>query len=540
VALNILAVSSEAFPLAKTGGLGDAVGGLAQALLAEGVSMTLMLPAYRGVVEQLRDVRHVAQLNGLPGGSANLLAGHCDKLGSLILLVQNDALYDRDGLYVDDDGKEYEDNAVRFAALSQAAARVAEGIVSVPRPDIVHIHDWHAALTPVYMRQLQIPDVKTVLTLHNIAFQGVFAMEVTSAIGIEERYCTASGGEFWGRFNFLKAGIEYSDLITVVSHHYAQEILTPRFGCGLEGVLAERQHDLISIPNGIDTTLWNPEADVYLPGCSFDRDDLHNKAVCKELLQKKFGLYVDPNVTVMAMGSRLTTQKMADVAIAALPIALDTHPGLQVCILGHGDKGLEQALIQLAKRYPRRVSAHIGFDESKAHLLHAGSDILLHGSRFEPFGLTPLYSMRYGTIPIGSRVGGMVDTIKDPGDAMGPRGMQTGTGILFDGEQPMDMVNAIARAMQLHSRPEVWLSLQRNAMSADFSWAKTAPVYLRAYQALQPRVVLDGISERRRAAGRTSMSAPASAFAVKAKLAKPGRRSARTDVLDAPPGASAA
>ena len=540
MALNILAVSSEAFPLAKTGGLGDAVGGLAQALLAEGVSMTLILPAYRGVVEQLRDVRHVTRLDGLPGGGADLLAGHCDQLGTLVLLVQNDALYDRDGLYVDDDGKEYEDNAVRFAALSQAAARVAQGIVPIPRPDIVHIHDWHAALTPVYMRQLQIYDVKTVLTLHNIAFQGVFPMEVASAIGIEERYCVTSGGEFWGRFNFLKAGIEYSDVITVVSHHYAQEILTPQFGCGLEGVLAERRHDLISIPNGIDTTLWNPKADVHLPGCSFDRDHLHKKAVCKELLQKRFGLNVDPNATVIAMGSRLTTQKMADVAIAALPVALDMHPDLQVCILGHGDKGLEQELIHLAKRYPQRVGAHIGFGEALAHLLHAGADILLHGSRFEPFGLTPLYAMRYGTIPIGSRVGGMVDTIKDPGDAMGPRGMQTGTGILFDGDQPVDMVNAIGRAMGLHSRPEIWSSLQRNAMAADFSWAKTAPAYVHAFQALQPRVALDPIPERRRAAGRASMPAPGAAFAVKAKLAQPGRKTARTDVLDSPQGASAA
>lgn len=495
MALNILAVTSEAFPLAKTGGLGDAVSGMSVAVAAAGPNITLMLPAYRGTLSQLTNVQQVAKFEDLPGGPARLLQGHCSELGLPVLLLENDLLYDRDGIYVDADSIEYADNALRFAALAQAAARVAQGLPGIVQPDVVHAHDWHAGLTPLYMNQLGVAGVKSILTLHNVAFQGVYPMELADALGIDARYCDDAGLEFWGQMNFLKAGIRYADLVTVVSNNYAREILTPEFGCGLEGVLAAKGKDLIAIPNGIDTSWWNPENDRYLGGNSFTVNRMGNKARCKARLQAYFDLKPDSGMVLMAMCSRLTTQKMADVAAYALPMALDTHPNLQVVIMGQGDKSLETALLGVAAAYPGRCSVRIGYDEKHAHWLHAGADILLHGSRFEPFGLTPLYAMRYGTLPIGSRVGGMADTILDPGPDAPPAAMHKATGLLFQGEQAADMAAAIDRAVALKGLPVVWRAMQLNAMRADFSWEKTAPAYISSYQALRPDVVTDRIPE---------------------------------------------
>ena len=485
--LNILAVSAEAFPLAKTGGLGDAVSGLCRALQRGGrVHVTLMLPAYAGVLEQIDRVRACARLEGLAGGPVTLLTGILPALGLRVLLVQCDALYGRPGIYADPDGTEYEDNALRFATLAQAAARVAQGVPGVPRPDIVHAHDWHAALVPLYLRQQRTHTVKTLLTLHNIAFQGAFPLEQADRLGIEARFRGEDGAGLRGQLNFLKAGIRYADLMTVVSRNYAREILTPQFGCGLEDVLKARTGASIAIPNGIDVSVWDPQADEYLPGLGFHSRDMRNKAVCKRLLQSCFGLQPDEGATVLALGSRITGQKMADVAVRALPEALNSHPALQVCVIGRGEKALEEAFAALARQYPGRCAVQIGFQEPQAHLLHAGADILLHGSRFEPFGLTPLYAMRYGTIPIGSRVGGMADTIRDPGGAGGPEAMRFATVLLFDGEEVGDMVAAIGRAMALRRQSDLWQAMRSNAMRTDFSWAQTEPRYVRAYQALCP------------------------------------------------------
>ncbi|MFT0545643.1 glycogen synthase GlgA [Allopusillimonas ginsengisoli] len=497
--LNVLAVSAEAYPLAKTGGLGDAVSGMLGALAQDGVNVSVLLPAYRGVVQQLQQVREVAQLSGVPGGDAVLLSGHCPELGVPVLALVNDALYDRDMLYVGPEGEGFDDNDVRYAALSYAAACIARGVASVPRPHVVHAHDWHAALTPLYMQQLHVDDVRSVLTLHNLAFQGDFSIDRASRIGIDEdtlrrEHCLDRNG----RINFLKAGIRSADLISVVSHQYAREILTPEFGCGLENDLTYRRSHTIAIPNGIDMALWDPQADQYLPNRSFNARHMENKAVCKSALQHSFGIDEDESRIVLVMGSRLTTQKMADVAVHALPAALDAYPELQVCVMGQGDKALEKALREMAERYPGRCGVRIGFDEPRAHLLHAGGDILLHGSRFEPFGLTPLYSMRYGTVPIGSRVGGMVDTILDPGPEHSVPSMQGATGVLFRGDRPDDMLNAIHRAVGLYKRPSVWRAMQLNGMRLDFSWQRVAPAYLSAYQSLRPDVALDRIPERRR------------------------------------------
>ena len=481
---RILIVAAEAFPLAKTGGLGDAITGMARALAQAQMQPTLLLPAYRGVAQRLRPARPVADLAGLPGGDARLLAGVCPQSGLSFLLLENDALYDRAGLYLDDNGQEYADNALRYAALSHAAVRIAQGLPGLPRPALVHAHDWHAALTPLLLRAAGVTDVKSVLTIHNLAFQGPAALEDAPLLGVPAPFLGEDGAQAWGRLNFMKAGIRYADRVTTVSHRYAREILTPEFGCGLDGVLRERAADLCAIANGIDTQLWNPARDPHLGPLRYHPDDLANKRLCKAAAQREYGLREDPQATLLIMCSRLTGQKMADVAALALPRALEAHPALQVAVLGQGERHLEAALRDLSQRYPGRCAVRIGYEEAGAHRLQAAGDILLHGSRFEPFGLTPLYAMRYGTLPIGSRVGGMADTIKDPGPRQPLTAMAGATGVLFDGSAPEDMAAAISRALHLHQHATLWRAMQRNAMTADFSWRPAVAEYLALFRSL--------------------------------------------------------
>lgn len=479
-----LIVAGEAFPLAKTGGLGDAITGMARALTEARMPLAVLLPAYRGVRAKLKHVRAVATLHDLPGGDARLLAGKCPQSGLDFLLLENDALYDRAGIYADENGCEHPDNGVRYAALSHAAVRVAAGLPGLLRPTLVHAHDWHAGLVPLLLRAARLHDVKSVMTIHNLAFQGLFPMECADSFGIPDWARADDGAQAWGRLNFLKAGIRYADRVTTVSHTYAREIMTPAFGCGLDDLLRRRAGDLLPIPNGIDNVLWNPARDPYLRSHRYSVRDLANKVHCKAALQREFGLHPDAGATLMGMGNRLTEQKMVDVAVQALPEALDRHPALQVAILGQGDHRLEQALQAIAHRYPGRCATHIGYDEGIAHRLHAGSDILLHASRFEPFGLTPLYAMRYGSLPIGSRVGGMADTIEDPGARAPLSAMASANGLLFDGDSPQAMSAAIARAMDLRGHSLLWRIMQRNAMTADFGWHSAVVLYASLYRSL--------------------------------------------------------
>lgn len=475
---TILIVAAEAFPLAKTGGLGDAITGMARALSERGIAATILLPAYRGVANRLDSPREVAKLEGLPGGDARLLSGVCPASELPFLLLENDALYNRGGgLYMDDDGIEHADNGVRYAALCHAAVRIARGVPGLPRPTVVHAHDWHAALTPLLLREAGIDDVKSVLTIHNLAFQGQFPLEDAEALGIPPACRGEHAAVAWNRLNFMKAGIRHADRLTTVSRTYAREILTPAFGCGLDGLLRERAADLMAIPNGIDTALWDPSRDPQLGPLRYHVGDLANKRLCKTVLQREFDLPPDAQATLVVLGSRLTEQKMADVAADALPRALDAHPEMQVAILGQGDRRLEGALKLLAARYPKRCATRIGYNETGAHRLHAGGDILLHGSRFEPFGLTPLYAMRYGTVPVGSRVGGMADTIEDPGADAPLTAMAFANGLLFDGDGPEAMANALSRAMHLRRHPTLWRAMQRNAMTRDFSWQRAVGPY---------------------------------------------------------------
>lgn len=480
--LKVLMVASEALPLAKSGGLADAVSGLAHAIQRAGVELTLLLPGYRAALAALPDTKEVAQLPNLPGGPATLVSGRIPQFNLPVLLLCNDALYDRDGgLYLDAQGTEYADNDLRFAALSHAAVAIALAQTPLALPHVIHANDWHTGLIPLLLKAAGISRIKSVLTIHNLAFQGLFPLERGPALGVPPAWLGDDGAGCWGKLSFMKAGLRYADRITTVSHTYAREILTPEHGMGLDALLNERRQDLSAIPNGIDTNTWNPALDILLP-FHYSAHDLSGKQACKRELQHRMGLEADPDATVLVHGSRLTTQKMGDIVVEALPRLLDAHPTLQVAVLGCGEADIESGLRRLAARYPGRAAVQIGYAEERAHLLHAGGDILLHGSRFEPFGLTPLYAMTYGTVPVCSAVGGMLDTVTDvrSGNAA------AGTGILFHGTTVEAMATAVDQAMALRRQPRIWRRMQQNGMMTPLGWEQPAAHYMELYRSLAP------------------------------------------------------
>lgn len=481
---RVLLVTSEAVPLVKTGGLADVIGALAASLCAQNVDATILMPGYPAAMQGALALKKIADLDGLPGGDAELYQGKMPDTGVKLLLLRS-ARFDNRAAnpYVDNTGHELDDNALAFASLAHAAVQICAGKTSVPVPHVVHANDWHAGLIAALLRTNNITNVGSALTIHNLAFQGNYAADLAPELGIPAEMVNEDGMEFWGKLSFLKAGISYSDCITTVSNTYAEEILTERFGNGLDGVLNKRKDALISIPNGVDVDVWNPVTDSMIKR-NFSVDNLSGKAACKRDLQKLFNLPVQQFVPLIAIGSRITHQKMADVILAAMPDILEKHPRLQVVVLGCGEPQYQQAFKDLAEQYPDRVGIHIGYDERHAHALHAGADVLLHPTRFEPFGLTPIYSMLYGTIPVASRVGGLCDTITDAGlDTVPAHGA---TGVLFDGEEAGNLSDAVDRALDLYARPSAWQTMQRNAMQGDFSWTGPAMSYIRMYADIAP------------------------------------------------------
>ncbi|MDR5800922.1 glycogen synthase GlgA [Caballeronia sp. LZ001] len=499
--LNVLLVASEAVPLAKTGGLGDMVSAYAAALREAGVDATILLPAYPNAIAQATDLVRVAVLTGLPGGDATLIRGRMPDTGVPVLMLRCDALYARTGLYQDAQGRDYPDNAVRFATLSAAAVRIAQGIKGVKKPDIVHAHDWHTGLTPLLMKDAGV-HAKSVFTIHNLAFQGNYALSLGASLGVPQKWLANAltdpqSIEFYGALSLMKAGIVHSDKVTTVSETYAREILTPRFGHLMEGVLQSCKDKLSGVVNGIDEETWNPASDPLIER-NYSFDDMRGKHACKRTLQRMFGLPVDPFAPLMAIGSRMTGQKLADVVLDALPRLLEKHPRLQLAVIGKGESHIEKGFRRLAQEFPDRVGVRIGYDERRAHALHAGADILLHGSRFEPCGLTQLYAMRYGTLPVASRVGGLADTIVDAAEAAvretvylrdgtyeTPIAIEetsaAPTGFLFEGESADDVVQAASRAIDAYMRPQTWRELQRNAMSCDFGWREAVAKMVALY-----------------------------------------------------------
>ncbi|WP_244484161.1 glycogen synthase GlgA [Rhizobium sp. Leaf453] len=473
--LAILSVSSEVFPLIKTGGLADVTGALPKALKGHGVSTITLLPGYRGVREKLQRVQQAATLFIL-GEHATLVRGEFD--GDSFLLLECPALYERDGgPYVDVHGEDYRDNWKRFAVLSKAAAEVAAGILQDWKPDIVHIHDWQTALTAAYLNDMGLR-TPTVLTIHNLAFQGQFAAQIFPALGLSPRYFDRRFMEYYGDISFLKAGIALSEVITTVSPTYAREILTPELGMGMDGLLSTRRNNLRGIVNGIDQELWNPATDPYIPA-QYDVTSVEKRRSNRSAVGQRFGL-IENGGPILSVVSRLTWQKGIDLLQPVIPGIVDR--GAKLIVYGQGEGAMIAPLVDFARQYAGRVVVHVGFNEPDAHLLHSGSDIVLQPSRFEPCGLTQLYALRYGAIPIVARTGGLAETIIDANEAA--MEAKVATGFQFQPGSVEDFYHAIDRALSAFEHQPFWRQLQAQAMKANFSWNRSARQYSTLYRSL--------------------------------------------------------
>lgn len=475
---TVLSVASEAFPLVKTGGLGDVVGALPIALKREGIATTTLLPGYAAVIAALEGAVTVREYDYMQGAPARILAGHAGALDLLVL--DSPHLYARPGNpYVAPDGTDWPDNAQRFAALGAAAADVARGAVPGFAPDIVHAHDWQAALAVALLHYADGRRPGTVMSVHNLAFQGKFSRDLLSVVGLPPRAFAADGVEYYGDIGFLKAGLALADRITTVSPTYAAEIRSPEHGMGLDGLLRHRTSVLSGILNGIDTDVWNPATDPYLAS-PYDARRLGRRAANRVALQARMGLAPDPDALLVGVVSRLTWQKGMDLLPDVLPslIAL----GGQLALLGAGEFTLETALQEAAAANPDRVAVTIGYDESLAHQVQGGADALLVPSRFEPCGLTQLCALRYGAVPVVAHAGGLADTVIDANEMA--VAANAGTGVVFAPDSPDAMGFALERVARLRRDPQAWQQMQRRGMKTDVSWARPAEQYAALFRAL--------------------------------------------------------
>ncbi len=485
--MKALFVTPECYPLVKTGGLADVTGALPLALAPMGVESRVVLPAYPGVRDQLTGARRVATIPDLFGGEGALIAGSTAE-GLEVLLVEAPHLYARKGggPYLGTDGKDWPDNHLRFGALSWVGAQLALGRLGQWKPDIVHLHDWQAALTAAYLqiaratKRAPKPVVPpTLLTIHNLAFQGVFPHSESKALRLTPAAVGHDGMEYWGNISFLKAGVQWCDRLSTVSPTYAREILTPEHGMGFDGLLRLRAHVLSGIVNGIDDAVWNPATDPHLSS-PYSARRLEAKAANKAALQVELGLHVRVDVPLFCVVSRLTTQKGLDLLLDAMHVL---HArGAQLVVLGTGDRDLQDAFRREAERHHGQVSVVIGFDEPLSHRIQAGADAIIMPSRFEPCGLTQLYGLRYGTLPVVARVGGLADTIIDANEA----GLRDGvaTGFQFSPVDAVQLGVALDRACDLFADTLAWQRVQKRAMTREVGWGIAAIGYLDLYRTL--------------------------------------------------------
>ena len=476
---RILFVSSEAHPLVKTGGLGDVAGSLPAALHHMGKDVRLVMPAYPAALEKAVDLHPVATLTifGAPA-PVRILAGSMPDSGVALWLVDSPAHFERPGNpYVAPDGHDWHDNAARFATFCRAVVELAQDRAGLHwRPEVVHSNDWQSGLVPALLsRESHRP--ATIFTIHNLAYQGNFNREAFDLLGLPEDLWNMDGVEFYGQFSFIKGGLAYADRLTTVSPTYAREIRTGAFGYGLEGLLEHRAEHLTGILNGVDYHTWNPHSDPLL-AAHYDADHLDGKSGNKRALQGQYGLPERPDLPLIGMVCRLVEQKGIDLILGALPWFLDRP--LQVVLLGTGTPYFEQAVRELAERFAHSFSPRIGYDEGLAHLVEAGADMFLMPSRFEPCGLNQLYSLRYGTVPIVRRTGGLADTVQDAS----PEALGNGsaTGFSFDAATPEGLAAALDRALNLYGERPAWEALMRSGMARDYSWEASATHYLALYE----------------------------------------------------------
>lgn len=476
---RILFAAAEVYPLIQTGGLADVAGNLPPALKALGYDVRLLVPAYRRVLNGAGDavVRAEPRI-GETGETVRLLEAALPGHGLPVYLIDAPDRYDRPGNpYVDASGADWPDNAARFGLLGRVIDRIGRGQAGLDwRPDLVHCNDWHTGLGPALLSR-SAPRPATVFTIHNLLFQGNFPPEAFDALGLPGVLRSPDALEFHGHLSFIKGGLACADRLVAVSPTYAREITTPEYGCGLDGLLRHRGAALTGILNGVDYAAWDPRRDLYIPQ-QYWVDDLDRKGEDKAALQKTLGLEIDAGAAVLACISRLSRQKGIDLILAVLDEVL-ADDRVQVVVLGAGEAKFESSLRSAAADRPGRMAVRIDFDEALAHLIQAGADMLLMPSRFEPCGLTQLYALRYGTVPVARATGGLADTIVDAarGDAA--------TGFLFRGAEPRALLQALRRALALFAGDApAWRRLMRNGMHCDFGWGESARRYAGLYQEL--------------------------------------------------------
>ena len=480
--MRILSVASEAYPLVKTGGLGDVVGALPGALASHGIAITTLIPGYPEVLDKQRNSKVIHRYANLFGAEAQIWTG--DLGGYPLLILDAPSLFLREGgPYGDRAGKDWPDNWRRFAALSRAGADLGSGAVEGQFFDILHAHDWQAGMAPAYLRFAPGGGSKParVMTIHNIAFQGRFDRTIFDLLGLPAGAYGIDGVEYYGGVGYLKAGLISADAITAVSPGYAREIQQPAFGMGLEGLIRTRASVLTGIVNGIDPAVWSPMHDGNLIA-RYNETSLNRRQINKVAIEKSCHLDGGPGPLFTAV-SRLTWQKGMDVLADQIDALVAM--GGRFVLLGTGDAALEARFKAAAARHPGKVAVAIGYDEQLSHLLQGGADAILIPSRFEPCGLTQLYGLAYGCVPIATRTGGLADTIIDANEAA--VGARVATGILFDGVTGDSLAGAIRRAVTLYAQPEIWAGMQRQGMKADFSWRHSGARYASLYAQLVAR-----------------------------------------------------
>lgn len=477
--MRVLSVTSEIYPIVKTGGLADVAGALPVALKAERIEVRTLVPGYPAVMTALDKPTEISSLPNFFGGNARLIGGSHGELDLFVLDAPH--LYKRDGNpYVQPDGKDWPDNAYRFAALARAASYIGLGSVAGFVPDVVHGHDWQAGLMPAYLLYSHQPHPVTVMTVHNMAFQGRFPRELLGPLGLPPDSFSIYGVEYYGDISFLKAGLQFADRITTVSPTYAAEIQTEEYGMGLAGLLRQRASDLSGILNGIDTAVWDPASDAAIAS-PYSIERLEARAANKAALQKRMGLDVSADPFLLGVVSRLSWQKGLDLFLSCLPTL--ASGGMQLALLGDGDADLRDGFQAAATASPGHIGVVTGYDEKLAHLIQAGCDALVVPSRFEPCGLTQLCALRYGAIPIVAAVGGLADTVRDE-SVVG----SDATGFTFSPVTAENLDHALRRAAAAffasRSHASNWPRMQLNGMLTDVSWRHRAGKYAELYRSL--------------------------------------------------------
>jgi len=478
--VRVLMVTSEATPFAQTGGLGEVLSALPAELARLGIEVDVLMPKYRSIHPDKFDIKKLDLRVDIVLNARPVSAGfwqYSDERGTRYLFLDCDKYYDRENLYGTAEA-DYEDNAERFVFLTRAAIEFA--LASGIRYDVFHAHDWQAALTTVYLRTLYageplLQDAAAVMTIHNLGYQGIFWHLDMPLVGVGWEFFTPKHMEFHGKLNFLKSGIVFSDEVNTVSPGYRNEILTPEFGFGLEGVLRDKGEHLSGILNGVDYTMWDPAVDSLI-AANYSPEDLSGKAQCKTDLQQIAGLPVQPDVPVIGMVSRLSSQKGIDLVDGALDAL--TGRDLQIVLLGTGEAQYHESLRKAQKRFPERIKVFLTFDYELSHKIFAGADLMLVPSRYEPCGLNQLYALKYGTVPVVRATGGLIDTVEELSLEH-----DSGTGFLFVEEDSAALERTVLRAIDIYTmQSEAWKRLVVRCMRRDFSWGQSAAKYIALYK----------------------------------------------------------